>query len=140
MLEQLIELLDRLDALLARFPDDFWARGLGVAEEGTAGLLDLLAAIEALLEQALAWMEFARWTGNVLLDWSLHFVYSGSLGLLAYWATSSATRWVLGSLAFRSRSRTSWQGVLEPATWRLAICSGLFASWLAHLWWDGLLF
>jgi hypothetical protein len=38
MLEQLIEILDRLDALLTRFPDDFWARGLDTAE---TGVLDL---------------------------------------------------------------------------------------------------
>ena len=140
MLEQLVELLDRLDALLARFPEDFWARGIGAAEEGTAGLLDLLAMLKELAAALLAWMEFARWSGNVLLDLSLHFCYSGASGLLAYWVTLSATRWVLGSLAFRSRSRISWQGPLERDIWRLAICSGLLASWLAHLWWDGLLF
>jgi hypothetical protein len=126
MLEQLLELLDRLDALLARFPDGFWARGLDAAESGIGGLL--------------GWMEFVKWSGNVALDWFLHFCYSGSLGLLAYWLTLSVTRWALGSLVFRSRSRISWQGPLERATWRLAICSGLFVSWLAHLWWDGLLF
>jgi hypothetical protein len=140
MLEQLIEILDRLDALLARFPDDFWARGLDTAESGVAGLLDLLVMLQALLGRTLEWMEFAKWSGNVALDWFLHFCYSGSLGLLAYWATSSAIQWVCGSLVFRSRSRISWQGPLERATWHLAICSGLFASWLAHLWWDGLLF
>jgi len=139
MLEQLIELLDKLDQLLARFPEDFWTRGLDAAESGAAGLLDLLVMLQAILGRALEWMEFAKWTGNVLLDWFLHFCYSGALGLLAYWVTLSVTRWVLGSLVFRSRSRISWQGVLEPAIWRLAICSGLFASWLAHLWWDGLL-
>jgi hypothetical protein len=139
MLERLIELLDRLDALLARFPEGFWERGLDAAEGGVGGLLDLLVMLEALLGRALEWTEFVRWSGNVALDWSLHFCYSGSLGLLAYWATSSATRWVLGSTVFRSRSRISWQGPLERATWRLALCSGLLASWLAHLWWDGLL-
>jgi hypothetical protein len=39
MLEQLLKLLDRLDALLARFPDGFWARGLDAAESGIGGLL-----------------------------------------------------------------------------------------------------
>jgi hypothetical protein len=140
MLELLIELLDKLDQLLARFPDDFWTRGLETAEAGAAGLLDLLAMLEALMAQALEWMEFVKWSGNVALDWFLHFCYSGSLGLLAYWATSSAIHWVLGSKVFPSRSKVSWQGPLERATWRLAICSGLCASWLAHLWWDGLLF
>ena len=95
--------------------------------------------VEVITGQVRAWVEAVDWTQNVLLDWLLHFVYSGSLGLLVYWVTLSVTQWVCGSLVFPSQSKLSWQGVLERDIWRLAICSGLFASWLGHLWWDGLL-
>ena len=140
ILEQLNQLVDKIVLLLDRFPDNFWDRGLESLESGAAGLLDTLAMLREIVASILATLEFMRWSGNVLLDWSCHFVYSACLGLLAYWAITSVTRWVLGSLVFKSRSEISWQGVLEPAMWRLALCSGLFASWLAHLWWDGLLF
>ena len=140
ILEQLNLLVDKIVLLMDRFPEGFWGRGLEALESGTAGLLDTLAMLKEIVASILATLEFMRWSGNVFLDWACHFVYSACLGLLAYWVTLSATRWLLGSVMFRSRSKISWQGVLEPATWRLAFSSGLCFSWLAHLWWDKLLF
>ena len=103
-------------------------------------LNELFELLWELLKKANSLTEFVKWTGNALLDSYMHFCFSGFSGLLAYCLTMRFTRWALGSLVFRSRSATSWQGVLELDTWNLAICSGLLASWLAHLWWDGLLF
>jgi len=140
VLEQLNQLVDKIVLLMDRFPDNFWDRGLETLESGTAGLLDTLAMLKELVASIVATLEFMRWSGNVFLDWACHFVYSACLGLLAYWVISSVTRWALGSVMFRSRSKISWQGVLEPAMWRLAFSSGLFVSWLAHLWWDRPLF
>jgi hypothetical protein len=84
-------------------------------------------------------VEAIGWILNVLLDWFLHFCYSGFLGLVVFYLTLLVTQLAFGWLVNQSRYKSSLLAALEPGIWKFSFFLGLFAAWLAHIWWDGLL-
>ena len=66
-------------------------------------------------------------------DWHSHFVFSGTAGLLAFWATLTTLLVLFKSVGFRHRScalyQLLWVGLSIFTTSSLA---ALFSSFLAH--------